>query len=281
MTPAIDLATLSVADLRRLLDRAEARGQVALAEQIRLTLAARAQGDLTARPRRARDDNTPEPSPAPDLPGPEAEPDDDAWVLSISTERRKARRARRRTVSRLVVGAAGLAAAAVAWALSGIAPPWRPKPPAPAPRAMQAYVAAPPPVLNLPPPAAEPTPQLPPRLAPADIQPATPEPPAAPAEKLAPRQQVAANPCSQLPTPAERMVCASPGLRAQRRQLQEAYVRALNSRADPQALDAGQAAFRLALARAEDPERLAELYDRRIRDLNAAAAEARLQPKPY
>ncbi len=286
MTPAIDLATLSVADLRRLLDRAEARGQVALAEQIRLTLAERAQGGQAVRPRRGADDETPELRLPADLTGPEppraAESfaaDDDAWVLTISTERRRAPKSqRRRTVPRLLAGAACLAAAAVAWALSGVAPPWRPKPPPPAPRAMEAYVAAPPPVLH-PPAAAEETAQLPPRLSPEDVAEATTEPAAAPA--LVPERQAPADPCGALPTAAERMLCADPSLKAQHRQLQEAYIRALNSRADPKALDAGQAAFRLAVSRAETPERLAELYDRRIRELNAATAEARLRLNAY
>src|SRR5690606_31235232 len=112
-----DLATLSVADLRRLLDRAEARGQVALAEQIRLTLAERAQGGQPARPERAPDDDAPKLRLPDDLPEPEAQADDDAWALSISTDRRKARRPRRRTAARLLAVAACLAAAAMAWAL--------------------------------------------------------------------------------------------------------------------------------------------------------------------
>ena len=58
-------------------------------------------------------------------------------------------------------------------------------------------------------------------------------------------------------------------------ELKEAYIRALNARADPVALGRDQAAWRHARDGVSDPDRLEGLYDQRIRELDAVAAAAR------
>ena len=76
-------------------------------------------------------------------------------------------------------------------------------------------------------------------------------------------------------TPADRLVCSDLSLRLIDLELKDAYARALNARADPQIVGAGQSAWRRARDEVSDPDRLARLYTQRIRELEAAAAAAR------
>jgi hypothetical protein len=76
-------------------------------------------------------------------------------------------------------------------------------------------------------------------------------------------------------TPADRLVCSDLSLRLIDLELKNAYARALNARADPDVVGAGQSAWRRARDEVSDPDRLARLYTQRIRELEAAAAAAR------
>jgi hypothetical protein len=76
-------------------------------------------------------------------------------------------------------------------------------------------------------------------------------------------------------TPADRLICSDLSLRLIDLELKNAYARALNARADPDVVGAGQNAWRRARDEVSDPDRLARLYTQRIRELEAAAAAAR------
>ncbi|MBI1197112.1 MAG: hypothetical protein GC203_04540 [Phenylobacterium sp.] len=236
------------------MDRAEARGQAALADQINAALVAKSRGA----PIRALGS----PAPVPDDDWADDEDADQAFEGDAGVRRRSRRP--------LLALGGGFAAGALAWTLSGLQPMQvSPPPPRPAPaaRAMLARYE--------PAPSTTPAPPSPAKLAPTpapDVAPASPPAESAPIRKV--------DRCAGLATRGERLVCGDPQLSAQHRRLQQAYVRALNSRADPQVVDGGQAAFRLALSRAEDPERLAQLLDSRIRELNAAAAAAQAGRSP-
>lgn len=257
--PGVDLSTLSASDLRRLLDRAQARGQTALAEQINAALVAKGR----SAPTRALG------SPAPITHDDWAhddwaydEDDDPSPLEAYAAPAHDTSRAafRRRSGRPLLALGGGFAAGVLAWTLSGLQPTvLAPSPPRPAqpPRAMLARYEPTPSATLTAPPAAAPAPV-------ADAASASAEP--APAKKV--------DRCAGLATRGERLVCGDPRLTAQQRRLQEAYIRALNLRADPQVVDGGQAAFRLALSRADDPERLTQLFDSRIRELNSATAAA-------
>jgi hypothetical protein len=79
-----------------------------------------------------------------------------------------------------------------------------------------------------------------------------------------------ADPCRGKPT-ADRLVCAYPALAAQHRRMRAAYDHALAAGADPLAIDRAQAEWREARAATGDRARLYALYERRIRELTAAA----------
>lgn len=87
----------------------------------------------------------------------------------------------------------------------------------------------------------------------------------------------AANACAAKPTPADRQICASPELQRLQRELRKAYAEALQAHQDRALLRERQLAWRDARNAVSDPERLAKLYEQRIRKLNAATAEARRQ----
>lgn len=87
----------------------------------------------------------------------------------------------------------------------------------------------------------------------------------------------AASPCRGLPT-ADRLVCQSPTLKVQDRRMKAAYERALAAGADPLAIDRGQAEWRAQREAAGSRAELADLYARRVRELNAAAEAARTTP---
>ncbi|HEX7947477.1 MAG TPA: hypothetical protein VF495_22625, partial [Phenylobacterium sp.] len=96
-----------------------------------------------------------------------------------------------------------------------------------------------------------------------------------------------ASSCRTRPTPADRLVCGYPTLSRQHDRMLAAYNRALvMSGSDPLALDADQAKWRAMRDRVSDRAKLADLYQQRIRDLDAIAArpapeaEAEAKPKP-
>jgi uncharacterized protein YecT (DUF1311 family) len=88
---------------------------------------------------------------------------------------------------------------------------------------------------------------------------------------------VVAKGCAAEPTPADREICGDPDLRRLQRELQRAYAEALQAHQDRTLLRERQLAWRDARNTVSDPDRLARLYEQRIRKLNAATAEARQQ----
>lgn len=82
------------------------------------------------------------------------------------------------------------------------------------------------------------------------------------------------NPCYDLSTAAERLVCGYPTLAAQDRQLRSAYERALAAGADRRDLDRSQAQWRDASANVSDRAVLGERFARRIRELEVVASAA-------
>jgi uncharacterized protein YecT (DUF1311 family) len=115
----------------------------------------------------------------------------------------------------------------------------------------------------------------------AERAPRAPPPPVrlAKAEPAPPKAAPPRDAC-QRATPADRLVCADLGLRLMDVELKEAYIRALNARADPVALGQDQAAWRRARDQVSDPDRLERLYDQRIRELDAVATAARTGRAP-
>jgi uncharacterized protein YecT (DUF1311 family) len=204
----------------------------------------------------------------------------------------------------LVVGfavgiAAGVALGWWAWRLPGAAPS---PPAAPAAAAIHTAALARPPMA----PAAakpEPAPEAPPEpaagppspdlregplappaapeVAPAAEGEATEPPPTAPgrpnAETVRTAEAPRADACAAEPTPADRQICADPELRGLQRELRQAYTKALEAHADRALLRQRQLAWASARDTVSDPDRLARLYEQRIRKLNAATAAARQQ----
>lgn len=259
----IDLSGMSPAELRRLLAAAEARGQSGLAERFRSELAGRAAGEAARSPSAtvAFDDDEPGPMVVASDPRP---PPLDLAALP----------ARSAGLWRVGLGAAGvfLAGAVTAWGLSGtLGWPLRAGDSAPAPRAMMVRaVTAPagtPAVAAVQPPAAGPKPTTPAMAAPATRTAADPEP----QPDLAPRR---VDPCAAPPTPADRLLCNDLALNLLKHEARDAYGRALAAGADPAAVRVSEAAWRRSRDPTSDPRALAELYERRIRELNAMAAEA-------
>jgi uncharacterized protein YecT (DUF1311 family) len=86
-----------------------------------------------------------------------------------------------------------------------------------------------------------------------------------------------ANACATEPTPADRTICGDPQLRVLQRELRQAYTEALKAHEDRALLRQRQLAWRSTRDTVSDSDRLARLYEQRIRKLNAAATEARQQ----
>lgn len=86
-----------------------------------------------------------------------------------------------------------------------------------------------------------------------------------------------ADACAAEPTPADRKICGDPELQRLQRELRQAYAEALEAHADRGLLRQRQLAWADARNTVTDPGRLAQLYEERIRKLNAAAAAAREQ----
>jgi uncharacterized protein YecT (DUF1311 family) len=86
-----------------------------------------------------------------------------------------------------------------------------------------------------------------------------------------------ANACATEPTPADRTICGVPDLRRLQGELRQAYAEALQAHRDRALLRERQLAWASARDTVSDPDRLAALYEERIRKLNAATAAARQQ----
>ncbi|HZZ33276.1 MAG TPA: hypothetical protein VFE10_14925 [Phenylobacterium sp.] len=108
----------------------------------------------------------------------------------------------------------------------------------------------------------------------------TPAPAPLPVEPLAVRPATAesapavAAGCARQPTPADRAICGDPQLRQLQGGLRRAYAQALKAHTDRALLRQRQLAWRDARDAVTDPDRLAQLYEQRIRKLNAATAAA-------
>ena len=81
--------------------------------------------------------------------------------------------------------------------------------------------------------------------------------------------------CAAEPTPADRKICSDPDLRRLQRELRQAYAEALEAHEDRDLLRQRQLAWADARNTVTERDRLAQLYEQRIRKLNAATAEAR------
>jgi len=165
--------------------------------------------------------------------------------------------------------------------------------PSPAPAAVPVQTAAPAPQpAPTPPPAApaaaepraapEPAPEAAPEPlaeAPPAVEPPAAEPVAqAPAGEalelpVAPPRQ--ADACAAEPTPADRTICGDPELRRLQRDLRQAYAEALAAHEERALLRERQLAWANARDAVTDPDRLARLYEQRIRRLDAATEAAR------
>jgi hypothetical protein len=280
----MNLGALSRTELKQLLAAAEGRGQESLVEQLRAELASRAsagEGRMSA-------SRTPPPAGFDDEPASMVLPDDGASGLWLERDVGRRAPARRWPAGLAAVAAVLVVGGAAAWSLNGApglpvgraAPPPKalaqataPAPaaasaPTPTPRAMVARVEVTPP-------------------APSEaVAPPTPSPPE-PRSQEPPRPQVGTevrasvprrlDPCATPPTPADRLLCNDLGLNLLNHEMREAYGRAMDAGADPVAIRQTQAAWRRARDPVSDPRALAQLYDRRIRELKAMAGET---PRP-
>lgn len=160
-------------------------------------------------------------------------------------------------------------------------------PPAPIPEPPAPIPAATPPTPDAAPEAAAETPATPPSAqdAAGDANSRAAEPPplapqaeeaarSAPIAQRAPERPAAANGCADEPTPADRAICGDRRLRRLQGELRQAYAEALEAHQDRTLLRERQLAWRDARNAVTDPTRLAQLYEARIRKLNAATAEA-------
>jgi uncharacterized protein len=84
----------------------------------------------------------------------------------------------------------------------------------------------------------------------------------------------AAGGCAAQPTPADRAICGDAKLQRLQENLRQAYAEALAAHQDRALLRERQLAWRDARSEVSDPDRLARLYEERIRKLKAATAEA-------
>jgi uncharacterized protein YecT (DUF1311 family) len=150
--------------------------------------------------------------------------------------------------------------------------------PPPTPEAApEPAIAAAPPVTEVSPPAPD-APQVAPE-APPEGEPVAPPP--LPVHRHADMVRTAdasAGPngtCAAQPTPADRTICGDPELKALQRELRLAYNEALEAHENRALLRQRQLAWASARDTVTDSGRLAQLYEQRIRKLNAATAEAR------
>lgn len=185
------------------------------------------------------------------------------------------------------VAGAALGVAAGWWAAdAGFGPPAAPPEPSPA---EFAAAAAPPEAAAAPPPqtldvaVVEPAPLPEPVAPPIDAvaaaadasdqavhSPDTGDAPETPPAEGAP----AATACAGAVTPADRTICGDPELQRLQKALRQAYAEALDAHAERGLLRQRQLAWRDSRNSVTDPDRLAALYEARIRKLNAATADA-------
>lgn len=237
----IELSALSATELRRLLEAARARGQNTLIRQL--------EAELATRPGRAPGQTLPmavTPRPIAATPGP----------------RPPARSARRggRGPTIAVAGLAAFIGAAVAWGLS----PQPARAPTLQPQAASLTVESPQPRVAV---------ALTTRLPEEDPdQPV--EEPAAPAieDRVAPAVPKALpghNPCYDLPTARERLVCGYPSLAIQDRRMTAALKRAAERGDGAVALERAQSEWLRGSANISDRKVLAERYAQRVAELEA------------
>jgi uncharacterized protein YecT (DUF1311 family) len=309
--PDVDLSTLAAPELRRLLDAARGRGQATLSYQILQEMEARRDRGARARlPGRKRaeprvidlnlgDDpldrwEDPLEAAEPDVePKAAAEPEP---VAALYLERdppppvAPPRRSRWIGLGLIIGVAVGVP---LGLGMGRIIP--EPVSPLMVPTESAVSVVAPaaqPPVAvppALPPPSA-PIPADPPTAAdtpPANALPpppvevaATTPPPAAPIEEAkedTTAPPTAAKGCASSATPADRAICADPDLQRLQRELRDAYAQALDAHEDRTLLRQRQLAWRAERDSVSDPDKLAQLYEQRIRKLKAATADAKHQ----
>lgn len=252
----IDVSSLRLSELRSLLASARARGNDALAEQLEAELAARTSGRAPLK----------EPDPEPPFENDDVLPIDVGPPLAFEFELSPRDRAAARRWPMVGLVATGIvtAGAALAWGLSGApglprgdaptATPAAATAPSPAPRAMTVR--------------AEPI-SHPPETPPPVEPPAEPAPQAVAAAE--PARPPRLDPCATPPSPAERLLCSDLALNLLDHEMREAYGRAIVAGADPIALRDSQADWRRTRDPIADPRALAAAYDRRIRELEAAA----------
>jgi len=242
----IQLASLSLAELRRLRDAARGRGQDALVRQL--------EAEIAARPSRI---SVNQPMPMSHLPPP-------------PPPRRQARQEapkparRRRGPAVAVASLAGFTGAALAWGISLQAPqPPHPQPIVLATSTETPRIAVALTQVALPEEAADQPLEEPAAPALEDPEAAAPAPAAPPA----PVKSSDRNPCYDLPTARERLICGYPSLAIQDRRMQVALDRARAASRDPSALEDGQAAWQRGSANISDRLVLADRYAQRIAQL--------------
>ncbi|HVI32263.1 hypothetical protein [Phenylobacterium sp.] len=307
----LDLTSLSAAELRSLLDSARDRGQAAQSYQILQEMARRRESGPKPRGRRrpaepriidldlgdpldrkVEDELLAMPDPPPAEPDPDADPLAGLTLAVHPPAAPKKRRPERRGPPGLVVFAAGASvgvAAGVALAIWTGVGASRALTPAAAPvqvAAVQPPAALAPAVAEIAAPPVLPVETVAPDAeAPDQLQLVLTSPDAAEAGEDAatrapePPQPPAAEPdaCAAAPTPADRAICADPALQRLQQELRQAYAEALDAHADRGLLRQRQLAWRDARNGVDDPDRLAGLYEQRIRKLAAATADAKRQ----
>ena len=216
----------------------------------------------------------------------EATPEDDALRLG-DPPRHDPPPPRRRGPGAGAAFAVGIAAGlALGWWAAGASreTPWRATVSSRlAALALRPAAAAPPAAAAQPPLNALPVPPVAvassPKVAVRAVEPAS-SPASAEREAVAPVETAkpaapAAGACAAEPTPADRTICGDPQLRRLQRELRQAYAQALAAHQDRALLREHQLAWRDARDGVTAPDRLARLYEDRIRKLNAATAAAR------
>lgn len=253
----MDLSSLNVAELRRVLEAARARNQADLAAQLLAELQSRRAEPGVWLGRSPGDDGAPRAL-------------DDRWDEPVEADARE-----RDPPSRAVVMAGALVGLVLAcglgwWGTVALRAPPPPPPPPPAQRAQVVRTLVAPPLSKVPA-TAEATP--PPEVASASSEAAAARPvrPAPASPPAGPR----ANDCRSQATPADRLVCRYPMLARQHQRLQAAYAEALAAGADAREIDQGQAEWRATRDQTTDRHVLGQLYDARIAELEAEAAHAR------
>ena len=241
-----------------------------------------------------------------DIPPPEPDPEDLPLQLSSTEPARPPPppyKPRRRMGAGFVVGIAAGAVAGVVlgWGLGetahdALAPAvaagpvqaaaLAPAPPAPVSMVVAEAAPAPAPATQLEPANGLPLAETGEAMPPADVPEIATETAEAPAperpkaETVKTATAVGGEACAAEPTSADRTICSDPDLRRLQRELRQAYADALEAHEDRALLRERQLAWRDARNEVSEPDRLARLYEARIRKLRAAAAAARQGQSP-